>query len=174
MPSDPGSAKGGLPPSPNYIQENPPHWTQARLKAHNRQLPISGAWDAAPTPTTGCPGCPALGPPSLLPPAPARERPPNVAAQAELHSSEERRAREGGERLARHPTGDCALPRQRGRGRAQDKRDEERERRPGTGPGSLRAGDRFGGAGRTGAGGPAGRVTYANQERALHELTRRL
>lgn len=51
-----------------------------------------------------------------------------MAAQAELHSSEERRAREGGERLARHQTGDRALPRQRGRGRAQDKRDEERER----------------------------------------------
>lgn len=176
MPSDPGSAKGGLPPSPNYIQENPPHWTQARLKAHNQQLPVSGAWDAAPTPTAGCPGCPgcpARGPPSLLP-----WPQPGGGPQTWLHKLNCTAVRSGGRgragRLARHQTGDRALPRQHGRGRAQDKRDEERERAD-QGLGQGRPVLVIDSAGPAGPGrGPAGQVTYANQERALHELTRRL
>lgn len=170
MPSDPGSAKGGLPPSPNYIHENPPHWTQARLKAHSRQLPVPGAWDAAPTPTAGCPGCPARGPPSLLPR-------PGRGPQTWLHKLSCTAARSGGRGSAGRgrpaQTGDRALPPQRGRGRAQDKRDEERERAA-QGLGQGRPVLVIDSAGRPDRGGARRAGHLANQERALHELTRRL
>lgn len=127
----PRLCKGGPAPEPQLYTREPAPLDPG--KAESPQSAAARLWGLgrSPDPHRRVPRVPGVpGPRPAKPPAaaPARERPPNVAAQAELHSSEERRAREGGERLARHQTGDRALPRQRGRGRAQDKRDEERER----------------------------------------------
>lgn len=146
----PRLCKGGPAPEPQLYTREPAPLDPG--KAESPQSAAARPWGLGrgPDPHRRVPGVP--GPRPARPPAPARERPPDVAAQAELHSGEERRAREGGERPPGADRGPrppaAARPRpssgQAGRG--------ARARRPGTGPGSPRAGDRFGGAAGPGRG----------------------
>lgn len=151
----PRLCKGGPAPEPQLYTREPAPLDPGKAESPQSAAARLRGLGRGPDPHRRVPRVPGVpGPRPAKPPAlaPARGRPPNVAAQAELHSGEERRAREGGEarpasdRGPRPPA--AARPRpssgQAGRG--------ARARRPGTGPGSPRAGDRFGGAGRAGAG----------------------
>lgn len=166
----PRLCKGGPAPEPQLYTREPAPLDPG--KAESPQSAAARPWGLGrgPGPHRRVPGVP--GPRPARPPAPARERPPDVAAQAELHSGGSGgRGRAGRGRPAQ--TGDRALPPQRGRGRAQDKRDEERERAA-QGLGQGRPVLVIDSAGRPDRGGARRAGHLANRERALHELTRRL